>query len=90
MDGFTEGFLSYRKFSLETDREHQDSIFEQKRVEANLELDNLLFQGMNGIRNQLLSSKGIKELKGGYNKFFEMQSGNVYLSVSLSVNKDQP
>ncbi len=43
MDGFTEGFLSYRKFSLETDKEHQESFFEQKRIEANLELDNLLF-----------------------------------------------
>ncbi len=72
MEGFPEGFLSFRKFSLETDKDHVDSLGEQKRVEANLELDNLLFQGMNSLRNQLLSSQGYKSLKGGYNKFFEM------------------
>ena len=43
MEGFPEGFLSYRKFSLETDKEHFDSHVEQKRVESNLELDNHLF-----------------------------------------------
>jgi hypothetical protein len=72
MEGFSEGFLSYRKFSLETEKDHLESQVEQKRLEDNLELDNLLFQGMNSMRNQLLSSKGFKELKGGYNKFFEM------------------
>ncbi len=43
MEGFPEGFLSFRKFSLETDKDLLDQTNESKREEANLELDNLLF-----------------------------------------------